>query len=186
MIRALAAVALLAALSPATAAELTREQAAIIYQIALRLSPQYQAPNVAPEIHLLKRPALKERVCRREIPRDCDTCMLQAEINGACLKAVNEAQLHGLTDWQVIYLAVDLDFADTFSASILLHEMVHYIQQWNLGRIVSCEQKFALEQEARSVQIQSLREQRGDYEHSIASLVRGLNGYRCIAPERQG
>jgi len=171
--------------APAPAAELTVEQAAILYQIALRLSPQYEQPNVAPEIHLVERNALKQRACRRE-SRGCDTCMVEVATDQTCMEHTSAQMLHGLTDWRVIYMAADLDFADTVKASILLHEMVHYIQQWNLGVIIGCERKYALELEARFAQIQALREQRGEFEQTIQSLLRGMGSYRCTAAERQG
>ena len=180
------AAAVLLAVADCASAELAPEQAAILYQIALRLTPQYQQPDAAPQIHLVSRTTLKERVCRRDKARECDTCPLESEIYAECMGNVDETMLHGLTEWQVIYLASDLDFANAIDASVLLHEMVHYIQQWNLGPVKSCEQRYALEKEARLVQVQSLREQRGDYSLSAAMILRGLDSYRCSRPERQG
>jgi hypothetical protein len=55
-----------------------------------------------------------------------------------------------------IYIDEALDFADPHQRSILLHEMVHYLQQAKLGEVKDCNEWLRREWEAFDIQIKEL------------------------------
>lgn len=91
-------------------AELTERQAALLYAVAYG-EAGLGIPDFSPTIRLLPAEQLERAVCGKPC---------------AGLKA---AQIG-----DVVLLRVDLDMTDPLNASILLHELVHYVQ-WALARV---------------------------------------------------
>lgn len=111
-----------------SAAELTPEQATHTYAIAYGQAGFI--PEKAPTIHLVNR----VKLCRI------------AGLNEAC-------RARGLTDADgVIYLDDTLDFSQPLDASILLHEMVHYVDWAKDGPGTSCEEWVRRERRAYTIQ----------------------------------
>lgn len=116
----------------ASAAELSQEQATSTYAIAYGLSGFI--PERAPLIRITKRTEL----CRI------------AGLNPAC-------KARGLLDNDgVIYLDDTLDFSDPSDASVLLHEMVHYVDWAKDGPATDCDGWYRKEQRAYMIQGRAL------------------------------
>lgn len=116
------------------AAPLDRVQALSILHMAAGLRGE-PVPDDKPIIHL----ASRERLC--ELAERPPPCRIQAFTRD---------------DDGHIYLAEDLDFADAGHASILLHEMVHWLQWRSAGPATSCADRLQREREAYALQIHVL------------------------------
>jgi hypothetical protein len=124
------AVAAVLAISNARAAELTPEQARGIYYVAYG---QYHGPREwleqMPVIHIVS-PA--DLCARQNLPPDCP---------------IKATYLPGH-----VYASSTLDFSDPFHASILLHELVHHMQQLKNGPARNCLEALRREHEAYMIQ----------------------------------
>jgi hypothetical protein len=117
----------------ASAAELTAEQAMFTYIIAFGKAGFI--PERAPVINIVPRHKL---------------CVL-ADLRPNC-------KARGLTMPDgVIYLDDTLDFADAHDASVLLHEMVHYVDWAKGGPSTNCAEWLRREQRAYSIQAEALQ-----------------------------
>jgi len=113
----------------ADAAGLTREQAASLYLLA-RSTSHYPLPGAAPEIHLVPIQHLRDRVCPG-----------------------HSCAVHGLQVENRIYLDEALDMSNLLHASILYHELVHYLQWSARGDAKDCQEYLEREIEAYGLQI---------------------------------
>jgi len=115
----------------ADAAELTREQAASASAYLLAHSTShYPLPPAAPEIHLVPIQHLRDRVCPG-----------------------HSCAVHGLQVENRIYLDEALDMSNLVHASILYHELVHYLQWSARGDAKDCQEYLEREVEAYGLQI---------------------------------
>jgi hypothetical protein len=126
--------------------ELNREQAALIYAMAWGQSG-LPLPPQAPTVHLTTITALRALV-------GCAACPVR-----------------GLQVGADIYLDEALDFADAYDASILLHEMVHYLQWSARGDVYSCEEWAQRERHAYAVQAHVLA-MAGLHAAALAAIAR--------------
>lgn len=125
-VRALLVVLLFA--GAANGAGLTHMQATTIYMLAHSTSG-YKLPDIAPEIHLVPVQTMRDMVCPGK------TCAV-----------------HALQVREKIYLDESMDMQNIHSASILYHEMVHYLQYVNKGEAVDCLEWLEREYEAYGLQ----------------------------------
>lgn len=129
--RHLAAVLLLAS-SALSFAEpttpVTPERLEKLYLAAAAMSKLPLAPH-PPEFKLLSSPELQELICKRACP-----------------------SIHGAQRENIVYVDKDLDFADPFNATIIIHELVHYLQWAQLGPAMNCEDWETREDEAYRIQ----------------------------------
>jgi hypothetical protein len=116
----------------AAAGELSREQSALIYHLAAEESG-LPLPDRAPVIEIVPLARLQE-------VSQCKDC------------PVRGAQLHGR-----VYVSDELDFGRCVDASILLHELVHFLQQAKLGPVRDCDDWRERELQAFQAQLQALR-----------------------------
>jgi hypothetical protein len=138
----------------ADAAELNHEQAASIYALAHgQLGPAYPLPEHAPTIVLTSQQRMREIYCE-----------------GRC-----QANIHGMQVGNTVYVDEQLDFAQPLDASILLHELVHYLQWSRDGVAKSCEEWLSRERQAYQIQAEVLQKARVD-SRSIRMLAMML---RC-------
>ena len=114
----------------AKAVDLTREQAASLYAIAYGQAGFI--PDESPTIYLTPAKELDEIVCKRP----CGAKAAQIE-NG-------------------IYLLDTLDMTDPMNASILLHELVHFVQWKQHGKAKDCDDYHNREVEAYRIQFDAL------------------------------
>ena len=110
----------------AYAKELTNDQAVMIYAAAY--ADMKYIPEQAPTVRVTTKEVLKE-VCR------CG----YANVKGAYLDGT-------------VYVDGDMDFGDPVSASILYHEMIHYIQAMRDGPTKGCDMSMEREREAYGLQ----------------------------------
>jgi hypothetical protein len=110
---------------------LSEQQIARIYAAAV-VAGDLGEPENPPIVHLLNMGELRQMI-------GCGDC----RIRGAFIN--NE-----------IYIDEALDFADPHVQSILLHEMVHYLQQAKLGEAKDCNEWLRRELEAFDIQIKEL------------------------------
>lgn len=109
-------------------AELNPMQATTIYLLAHSTSG-YKLPDMAPEVHLVPIQKLRDKVCPGK------TCAV-----------------HALQERERIYLDEALDMQDVQNASILYHEMIHYLQFANKGEAKNCTEWMEREYEAYGLQ----------------------------------
>ena len=115
----------------AHSAELQRDQAASLYAVAY--GHVGHLPARTPVVRFEARQALCQRVLRRD---DCP-------VRGATIDGV-------------VYLDDSLDFERPLDSSILLHELVHYVQHDRDGPATTCADWLRRERQAYSIQIQAL------------------------------
>jgi hypothetical protein len=122
---------LFALLYPSLAsADLTREQAASLYAIAY--GQVGFLPEDSPTIYLMPAEELDELVCKKP----CGAKAAQVEAN--------------------IYLLDTLDMTNPMNASILLHELVHFVQWKQHGPAKDCDDYHDREVEAYKIQFDAL------------------------------
>ena len=139
----------------ASAAELTPEQAFNAYAIAYGHAGFI--PDKPPTIKVVDRPVL----CRI------------AGLPDAC-------RARGLTNVDgVIYLDSALDFADPLDASVLIHELVHYVDWMRDGPAYNCEQWMRREYHAYTIQGQALEKIGVD----PTSIYMALRSMKCQDPK---
>lgn len=155
---ALGLLTLLAPFTPARAAQLSDEQAAVIYAAAYG---QYGGalPDRAPTVHLV--PA-----SRLHALSGCAHCAVRA--------------LH--RDGEV-YLDESLDFSRPLDASILLHEFVHYLQYRALGAAANCEEWLDRERQAYAIQAQVLVKAGHDPRPAVFAFRQLIVARPCAQPE---
>ena len=112
----------------AEAAELTQEQATLIYALA-HSTTGYKLPEKPPTIYLVPQSKLQEMACPG---RTCN--------------------VRGFSIGLDIYLDEDLDMSTVYGASILYHEALHFLQMANLGPAKNCEEWVDRELEAYRLQ----------------------------------
>lgn len=141
-------------------AELTHEQAAIIYQKAIAATrDKYQMPEVAPQIHIVDNLKLRQMYCTEMVKEDCDVCAPVPKIDEDCV--AHKETLRGITNEDgVIYLDNQLDFSNAYEASVLFHEFVHALQYYNLGPFTECRDWANREYEAYQLQVYELNKER--------------------------
>lgn len=122
-------------IKPARAADLTPTQAVSLYAMASGLSGIVLAER-APDIMLVPASTLRAMACPH---KDADRC-----------------PVFGLFTRGKIWLDATLDFADPYASSILLHEMVHYLQDARDGLATTCEEWERREAQAYQVQVVAL------------------------------
>lgn len=115
----------------AHSAELQRDQAASLYAVAY--GHVGHLPARAPTVLMIPRQALCQRVLRRD---DCP-------VRGATIDGV-------------IYLDDARDSERALDSSILLHELVHYVQHDRDGPATTCAEWLRREQQAYRIQIEAL------------------------------
>lgn len=113
-------------------AELTEQQAALLYAVAYG-EAGLGIPDFSPTIRLLHAAQLEQAVCGKPC---------------AGLKA---AQIG-----DVVLLRADLDLSDPLNASILLHELVHYVQWAKFGQAKDCADYRDRETQAYEIQFAAL------------------------------
>lgn len=116
----------------ARGAELTQEQATLIYALAHSTSG-YPFPEKPPTIHLVPQSKLQEMACPGK----------------AC-------SVEGFSVGADIYIDETLDMSNPYNGSILLHEAVHYLQFMKLGVAKTCEEWVDREWEAYAIQNHAL------------------------------
>jgi hypothetical protein len=137
------------------AAPLSEQQIARIYAAAV-VAGDLGEPENPPIVHLLKIGELRQMVgCR-----DC-------RVRGAFID--NE-----------IYIDETLDLADPHEQSILLHEMVHYLQRAKLGEAKDCNEWLRREWEAFDIQMKQLIRQ--GYSTTSEQDARSLYTNRACDP----
>lgn len=112
----------------ASGAPLTQEQATMIYALA-HSTTGYKLPEKPPTIYLVTQDELRVMACPGK------PCPVRAYSAGPD-----------------IYLDETLDMADVYGASILLHEIVHFLAFMNKGAASSCEEWVDREIEAYAIQ----------------------------------
>lgn len=112
----LAGILLMAGHPESRAAELTQEQATMIYALAHSTSG-YRLPERPPTIYLVPQEKLREMACPG---RACN--------------------VRGFSIGLDIYLDEELDMSTVYGASILYHEALHFLQAVNLGPAKNCEE----------------------------------------------
>lgn len=119
-------------IKPAAAADLTPMQAASLYAIASGLSGIPLADK-SPDIMLVPAETLRAMACPNKEPDRCP--------------------VYGLFTRGRIWVDASLDFSDAYASSILLHEMVHYLQDARDGPAASCEEWERREAQAYQAQM---------------------------------
>ena len=113
--------------APALPVQLSDRQAALIYAMAWSQSG-LPLPDRPPTIHLTTRERLRTLL-------GCTDCPVR-----------------GLQLRDTIYLDRALNFADPYDASILLHELVHYLQWAAGGEVSDCDEWARRERQAYAIQ----------------------------------
>jgi hypothetical protein len=121
----------LLASSVCCAAPSSEEQIASVYAAAV-VAADLGEPENPPLVHLLNMGELRNMI-------GCGDCL----VRGSFID--NE-----------IYIDEALDFADPHQKSILLHEMVHYLQRAKLGEVKDCNEWLRRELEAFDIQMKEL------------------------------
>lgn len=145
--------ATLAAL-PALGRELTQQQADATYAIAYGYSGFI--PVKAPDLHVVPRAQLCERA---GLPAACALRGLSAP-DGA------------------VYLDDALDFSEPVDASILLHELVHYVDFMRSGPVKNCADWMDRERRAYRIQLIALEKVGAD----VTPVAFSMRRLRCEDP----
>jgi hypothetical protein len=135
--------------TPARAGELSREQVAVVYAIAYS-HVGGALPEQAPRVHLVDRTVLQGLACAW---RSCPA-------RGAQVGAD-------------IFVDESLDFSDPADASVLLHELVHFLQFARWGPARDCHENIRREREAYTIQAHEL-ERLGKPSSSVLITARSL------------
>lgn len=112
--------------------KLTEDQAALLYAIAYGQAGA-GVPETGPEVHVVSQEQLEALICEGR------TCGVRAAQVG-----------------DVVFLREDLDMHDPINASILLHELVHYVQWAKYGMAKDCADFRQREIEAYRIQFAAL------------------------------
>lgn len=116
---------------PGHGAELTTEQQRSIYALAYARA-NLPLPDQAPTIHVTTQENIRALL-------GCGRC----RPSGAQIR-------------ENVYVDDELDFSNAYDASILLHELIHYLQWSAAGPAKSCEEWLEREQRAIAVQARVL------------------------------
>lgn len=132
-----------------SAAEMSREEFASLYAVAY--GNVGHLPERPPQIRFVSR----ARMCEVAEKPDC--------------------RMTGLERAGEIYVIDTLDPRDPYQRSIVLHELVHYVQWSKLGEAADCEETLRREQEAYSIQIKALQA----IGHETRALFMAMRQIRC-------
>lgn len=128
---------------------LSPEQAALIYVIA-HSRTGLPLPERAPNLHFTSRTELRRLY-------GCDACSVRGLQRGAD-----------------IFLDQEIDFANALEASILLHEVVHYLQWAARGEVTTCQEWAARERQAYQIQAAEIVRAGGEGAHQLLVSARML------------
>jgi len=129
--RKVRALLFLLASSVCGAAPLSEQEIATVYAAAITAANLGEPENF-PVVHLLNMGELRKMV-------GCGDCLVRGSF-------INNE----------IYIDEALDLADPHQKSILLHEMVHYLQRAKLGEVKDCNEWLRRELEAFDIQMKEL------------------------------
>lgn len=130
-------------------AEIEPEQVALLYSFA------YGHVGFIPEKNPVIRVVTRETMCKVAERAICHTAATERE--------------------GVVYLVDTLDLRDAWNRSILLHELVHYVQWAQHGEPPTCEERLRREYQAYEIQAKALHM----IGHPVAGLKQAARALRC-------